>query len=94
MLFRSLIAEMRRVGARGTFTARLVGGASMFSSLLSSTGVNMGARNVASARSALAQAGIAITGEDVGGDSGRTVSVTVADGTVTVCSMQRGTHEI
>lgn len=89
-----LIHEMRRAGARGALTARLVGGASMFGSLLTSSGVNMGARNVAAARAALARAGIKVTGEDVGGDFGRTVHVTVADGVVTVRSMARGTHEL
>lgn len=89
-----LIAEMRRAGARGRLTARLVGGASMFGSLLSKTGVNMGDRNVAAARGALAQAGIAVAGEDVGGDFGRTVRITVIDGAVTVQSMLRGTRAV
>ena len=89
-----LVAEMRRAGARGTLTAKLVGGASMFGSLLTTTGVNMGSRNIASARAALRGAGISIVAEDVGGDFGRTIAVSVADGTVTVRSMEKGTHEI
>lgn len=89
-----LVTEMRRAGARGTLTAKLVGGASMFGSLLTTTGVNMGSRNIASARDALRRAGIIIVAEDVGGDFGRTVAVSVADGTVTVRSMEKGTHEI
>lgn len=88
-----LVSEMRRAGARGVLTAKLVGGASMFGSLLTTTGVNMGARNVASARDALQRAQISIVGEDVGGDFGRTVAVSAADGKVTVRSMERGTHE-
>lgn len=66
----------------------------MFGSLLSQTGVNMGDRNVAAARAALACAGIRISGEDVGGDFGRTVSIGVFDGAVTVYSRQRGTRAI
>ena len=89
-----LVTEMRRAGARGALTAKLVGGASMFGALLTSTGVNMGARNIASARDALRRAGISIVAEDVGGDFGRTVAVSVVDGKVTVRSMDRGTHEI
>jgi chemotaxis protein CheD len=89
-----LIGEMRRAGARGRLTARLVGGASMFGTLLSNTGINMGDRNVAAARDALTRAGITITGEDVGGDFGRTVWVTVIDGAVTVQSMRRGTRAV
>ncbi|HEY8173439.1 MAG TPA: chemotaxis protein CheD [Dehalococcoidia bacterium] len=89
-----LVTEMRRAGARGALTAKLVGGASMFGSLLTTTGVNMGSRNIASARDALRRAGISIVAEDVGGDFGRTIAVTVADGTVTVRAMEKGTHEI
>lgn len=89
-----LVTEMRRAGARGRLTAKLIGGASMFGSLLTTTGVNMGARNIVSAREALRRAGIGIVGEDVGGDFGRTISVSVANGKVTVRSMERGTREI
>lgn len=89
-----LVQDMRRAGARGAMHARLVGGASMFGALLTTTGINMGSRNVASARAALERAGIALIGEDVGGDFGRTVSVTVADGVVTVRSVDRGTREL
>ncbi|MGQ0538084.1 MAG: chemotaxis protein CheD [Gemmatimonadaceae bacterium] len=91
-----LVAEMRRLGAgggkSGRLTARLVGGASMFGSLLTLAGVNLGERNVGAARAALAAAGIAIVGEDVGGDFGRSVAIDVADGRVTVQSMREGTR--
>jgi chemotaxis protein CheD len=89
-----LITEMRRAGARGALTAKIVGGASMFGSLLAKTGVNMGSRNIASAREALRKAGIRIVGEDVGGDFGRTIAVSVADGNVKVRSVDRGTNEV
>jgi chemotaxis protein CheD len=89
-----LVAEMRRAGAVGRLTARLVGGASMFGTLLSTTGINMGQRNIAAARTALGAAGVVITGEDVGGDFGRSVHVDVEDGTVTVTCVYRGTREL
>jgi chemotaxis protein CheD len=54
----------------------------------------MGDRNVAAAREALTRAGIAIAGEDVGGDFGRTVWVAVTDGTVTVQSVLRGRRAV
>ena len=89
-----LIDEMRRAGAGRRLTARLIGGASMFGALLSTNGVNMGDRNVASARVALGRAGVVITGEDVGGDFGRSISVSVADGAITVTSLLRGPREL
>jgi chemotaxis protein CheD len=89
-----LIDEMRRAGATGTLTARLVGGASMFGALLSSSGINMGARNVAAAKEALQRAGIALIGEDVGGEFGRTVWIDAESGVVTVMCTQLGTREL
>lgn len=89
-----LVAEMQRAGAGKRLTARLVGGSAMFGALLKNSGINMGARNVAAARSALGRVGIVITGEDVGGEVGRTIYVDVADGTVTVSCINRGTREL
>lgn len=84
-----LVAEMRRAGARGRLVAKLAGGARMFGSLLSS-GVNMGERNVEASRKALAAAGIAIVGEDVGGEHGRSIYVDASTGQVRVHSLQCG----
>lgn len=89
-----LVTEMRRVGASGSLTARLVGGASMFGALLSGSGVNMGERNVSAARAALARARIPLVAEDVGGDYGRSVALCVASGSLVVRSVQRGTREL
>jgi chemotaxis protein CheD len=88
-----LVLEMRRAGATGPLTAKLVGGSRMFGSLLAS-GVNMGERNVAATRSALRAARIPVVGEDVGGEYGRSIVVDVATFTVHVTSLQRGARVI
>jgi chemotaxis protein CheD len=85
-----LVAEMRALGSWRRPTARLVGGASMFGTLLAAGGVNIGERNVAASRSALAEAGILVTGEDVGGDYGRTIVFDVSDGSLRVRSLGQG----
>lgn len=86
-----LLAEMRALGAHGTITARLVGGASLFGSLLSGKGVGaMGERNVTASRLALAAANVRVVGEVVGGDVGRSVSFDVATGRVDVRSVRDG----
>ena len=85
-----LVAEMRRLGARGALQAKIVGGASMFGALLPAGGINMGERNVQATRRALQAAGIALVGEDVGGDYGRSVYLDVASGRVLVRSLKRG----
>ncbi|HEX2778610.1 MAG TPA: hypothetical protein VHM30_03860 [Gemmatimonadaceae bacterium] len=85
-----LIEEMRKLGARGPFVAKLAGGSSMFGALMPGSGVNMGERNVIASRQALATAGVALAAEDVGGDHGRSVYFHVADGRVMVRSLKAG----
>jgi chemotaxis protein CheD len=85
-----LLAKMRELGSRGAVAARLVGGASMFVSLLPTGGVNIGERNVAASRAALAAAGVPVLAEDVGGDYGRSVYFHLADGRVEVHSLKAG----
>ncbi|MFL5578460.1 MAG: chemotaxis protein CheD [Gemmatimonadaceae bacterium] len=87
-----LVAELRRLGSRGAsaMTARIAGGASMFSQLLPAGGVNMGERNVDATHRALQSAGIRVVGQDTGGDYGRSVYFDVGTGRVLVKSLKRG----
>ena len=80
-----LVESLERHGAdlRRT-TAKLVGGAAMFATLIPKGTVGMGERNVLASRIALRTAGIAVVGEAVGGGSSRSVWFDVARGTVTV----------
>ena len=82
--------EMTRLGARGPYTAKIVGGASMFGALLPAGGINMGDRNVLATRQALDKARIPVVAADTGGDYGRSVYFRVADGAVLVRSLKRG----
>ncbi len=88
-----LLSEMRALGAKGPFTAKIAGGASLFGALLS-TGGSMGGRNVAATRTALEKARVEVKAEDVGGTAGRTVVLDVASGKLTVKSVQRGDRVI
>jgi len=89
----ALIAEMRELGADpARITARLVGGASMFSSLLPRGAPTIGGRNIDASRLAVQRAGITITGEDVGMEHGRSVYLHIADGQVEVRSLARGSR--
>jgi chemotaxis protein CheD len=85
-----LVDELRRLGSRGAVSAKLVGGASMFAQLLPNSGINMGERNVDSARRALTAARLQLVGADTGGDFGRTVHFHVASGKVIVRSLKGG----
>lgn len=84
----ALLAEMLAAGAElGAIRARIVGGASMFDSLLNENGRRLGQRNVEAARSALARAGVPVDREDVGGSHGRSVYLHVDDGRLVVSSI-------
>ena len=82
--------EMKKLGARGPFTAKIAGGSSMFGALLPSGGINMGERNVLSSRQALSDAGIPLAAQDVGGDYGRSVYFHLDDGRMLVRSLKSG----
>ncbi len=90
----ALLDDMERLGATGEITARLVGGASMFRSLLAYGGVNMGERNVSASRQALSVAGISLVAEDTGGEHGRSVYFDVATGRLIVRSVSAGDRDI
>lgn len=90
-----LLEEMGQRGASiRRITARLIGGASMFSGLGAPGTIQMGERNVVASRQALHQHGVAIVGEATGGDFGRTVRLWVADGRVEVSSVAHGTQTL
>jgi chemotaxis protein CheD len=86
-----LCDRMQALGARvGRIRAKIVGGASMFTSLLSASGLQIGERNVVATRVALEQAGIPIVAQDVGGDYGRSVYFSVHNGRLVVKSLKAG----
>jgi chemotaxis protein CheD len=77
-----LIARMRKAGAQERrFETAIVGGARMFEM---SGGLDIGSRNEAAVRAALAKARINIKAAQTGGNSGRTVKVDMGELLVTV----------
>jgi chemotaxis protein CheD len=79
-----LIAKMRKAGAvERRFETAIVGGARMFEM---SGGLDIGARNEAAVRSALARARVTVSAAKTGGNAGRTLKVTVGDLAVTARS--------
>jgi chemotaxis protein CheD len=86
-----LCEQMHALGARpGRLRAKIVGGASMFTSLLSATGLQIGERNVVAAKAALEHAGIPLVAQETGGDFGRSVYFHVQDGRLVVKSLKAG----
>ena len=78
-----LVKTLRMHGADGPYTAKIVGGASLFADVLATKG-GVGERNVAAAREALAAADIPIVAEEVGGNAGRSISFDVGTGAMAV----------
>jgi chemotaxis protein CheD len=85
-----LLEEIRALGGvAARLEGRLVGGASMFTSLMGPGSLNMGERNIRAAREALKTAGIPLLGEQVGGDYGRSVRYRIGEGRTLVTSVGR-----
>lgn len=82
----ALVAHAERLGARpDRLEAVLAGGAQMFSGSRSGVaGLDLGARNEAAVRAALADAGIPVRAAATGGGRGRTVRVQVGASRITV----------
>lgn len=86
-----LVDRLRNLGAEPRrLVAKLAGGASMFSQLMTPGTIQMGERNIVAARNALRAASIPIVRESVGGERGRSVRFYVKDGRVEVRSV--GAH--
>ena len=83
-----LIERLKTLGADPRrLVAKLAGGASMFSQLVTPGTIQMGERNVLAARSALRAAEIPIVREAVGGERGRSIRFHVTDGRVEIRSV-------
>jgi chemotaxis protein CheD len=90
-----MLEEMYALGTRNArVSAKIVGGASMFGQLVNGTGINVGERNIAATKEALAVAGIPLIAEDTGLDYGRSVYFHLADGRVEVRSLKKGDRVI
>jgi len=83
-----LVERLRALGADPRrLVAKLAGGASMFSQLMTPGTIQMGERNIVAARSALRAASIPIVREAVGGERGRSIRFHVKDGRVEIRSV-------
>ena len=89
---------LEQMGQRGAsirrISARLVGGASMFSGLGAPGTIQMGERNLVAARQVLNTHRVPLVGEAVGGDFGRTVRFRVCDGRVEIRTVSHGIQHL
>ncbi|MCR9144717.1 MAG: chemotaxis protein CheD [bacterium] len=79
----ALTSELEREGVQAAdLRARIFGGASMFDAGQSSFIQQIGASNAKAVKDTLAEVGIPIVMEDLGGSSGRTITVFLDDGRI------------
>jgi len=80
----ALLAQMSKLGAeKQRLVIKLVGGAQMIQAEGFGQVIQMGARNTDNTHKSLAQAGLRVAAEDVGGASGRSLWLQVGTGKVT-----------
>jgi chemotaxis protein CheD len=90
-----LVERLKGLGADPRrLVAKLAGGASMFTQLMTPGTIQMGERNIVASRQALRLASIPILRESVGGERGRTVRFYVKDGRVEIRSVGADAHVI
>ncbi|HLT17890.1 MAG TPA: chemotaxis protein CheD [Thermomicrobiales bacterium] len=83
----AMIEELLRRGATpAELVVRIAGGAQMLRDVAASEVFNIGARNIQQVRHEIARAGLKIAGEHVLGYQGRTMSLFLRDGRVTIHS--------
>jgi chemotaxis protein CheD len=81
----ALLEQMRKAGASASDILCVIGGgAEVFSFGSQNPTLAIGKRNAAAVREALREASVRLLAEDVGGNVGRTVALTVETGVVTV----------
>lgn len=90
-----MLTQLAHLGAtRRRITAKIVGGANMFSSLGLSGQLKIGERNVAAVKRVLKAEGIRLVAEDTGGSYGRSVEFFTETGKVKVTTIAHGQKEL
>jgi chemotaxis protein CheD len=79
-----MVDELHEMGGRkGSIKAKIVGGAQMFS-FTSPIAMDVGRRNIETAKTTLKEEGIPIIAQDIGGTKGRTISFDIATGNIEI----------
>ncbi|MGB9880877.1 MAG: chemotaxis protein CheD [Anaerolineae bacterium] len=85
---------VRRGAEKGRLIAKMAGGAAVLGAFASSNGAGMGRRNQIAVLEAMDALGIEVVASDCGGNFGRTVRFSIANGAVEIVTAARGTWTI
>ena len=92
---KQLVQLLMAEGARShSLSSKLAGGAQMFQFTSGSDMMRIGPRNVEAVKKELEILHIPILGEDIGGNSGRTIEFDPGTGMLHIRTVNKGTHEI
>lgn len=92
---KQLVKQLMAEGARShSLSSKLAGGAQMFQFTSGSDMMRIGPRNVEAVKKELEILHIPILGEDIGGNSGRTIEFDPGTGMLHIRTVNKGTHEI
>lgn len=90
-----LVDRMTKMGAnKMRMTAKIAGGANMFSGMMRSSASRIGERNVEQTKASLKALGIKIIAEDTGGTYGRTIEFSGESGILYVRSLANQNKEL
>ncbi len=90
-----MVKKMQDLGAvRSRMVAKIAGGAQMFVFAGSSEVMRIGERNAQAAKGALAELGIRLLAEDIGGNYGRTIEFACESGKLWIKTFEHGEKEI
>lgn len=89
-----ILEELKKQGcAKRHLEVKIFGGARMFSFIAQDSALNVGERNVVMAKEILANHGINIAAQDVGGNFGRTIELNLETGKVHIKTIYSGEKE-
>lgn len=90
-----LLERMKETGANvSQLSAKLAGGAQMFTFSSNSDVMRIGPRNVEACKQQLSHYKIPILAEDTGGNFGRTIEIDASTGVLMIRTVQQGTKEV
>lgn len=83
-----------RGNPKNTLSAKLFGGAHMFSFIAADSVLNVGEKNITMAKTILEELGIKLAAQEVGGTFGRTIELNLENGKVVIDTISWGRKEV
>lgn len=90
-----MVQDLEKNGcSKVNLAAKVFGGAQMFSFIAADSILNIGQKNIEMAKQIFTEAGIKISAEETGGTFGRTITLNLENGKVTVETVSWGKKEV